>query len=422
MDCYITLATVFKKKIFTMKPQIRSFLKNIKTAFEPVGYRFANVGFSMISRSRPNLAGEKLGVNFIGYSKGEFGLGQAMRSMAFAAKAALIPLVVRQFQVRITSKQSNTALDADVCDRCQYPINLICINPDMLYRLPLWVTYPEWTKTYNIGYWFWELENFPDAWQYATHMVDEIWVATEFIAQAMRKTGKKVVKIPFPLEFDLPPEHMNKEYFGLSPKEFTFIFSFDFNSVSERKNPQATIKAFKRAFPQGDHSVRLILKTMNGSHYSQLKKNLEALIDKDPRIEIRDGHLTQDEMRGLIRSSDCYISLHRAEGLGLGLAEAMYMGKPTIATGYSGNIEFMNFTNSILVPYTLVPIPAGAYPNGKDQMWAEPNIAIAAEKMWQIAFDNAFKEKLGHSAAVYMREQHSYIKVGKVIRTQLDLI
>jgi len=309
-----------------------------------------------------------------------------------------------------------------VRDRCQYPINLICVNPDMFYRLPIWVTYPEWTKTYNIGYWFWELENFPPAWQYATHLVDEIWVATEFIAQAMRKSGKKVVKIPFPLEFDLPPVYLNKEYFGLNPKEFTFIFSFDFNSMSERKNPQATIKAFKRAFPQGDHSARLILKTMNGSHYSPLSKNLEALIDQDSRIEIRDGHLTQDEMRGLIRSSDCYISLHRAEGLGLGLAEAMYLGKPTIATGYSGNTEFMNSTNSILVPYTLVPVPKGAYPNGKDQFWAEPDIEVAADNMQKIVSDSAFRDQLGVNAAVYMREEHSYIKVGKIIRAQIEQI
>jgi glycosyltransferase involved in cell wall biosynthesis len=235
----------------------------------------------------------------------------------------------------------------------------------------------------------------------------------------MRKSGKKVVKIPFPLEFDLPPEHLNKEYFGLNPNEFTFIFSFDFNSMSERKNPQATIKAFKKAFPKGDHCARLILKTMNGSHYAQLRKNLEALIDQDPRIEIRDEHLTQNEMRGLIRSCDCYISLHRAEGLGLGLAEAMYLGKPTIATGYSGNTEFMNSTNSILVPYKLVPVPNAAYPNGKDQMWAKPDIEVTAEKMRKMVCDIAFREQLGHKAALYMREKHTYVRVGEAIRFQL---
>jgi glycosyltransferase involved in cell wall biosynthesis len=405
-----------------MKSAFRFFLKKVKVSLEPLGYRLANIGFSMISRSKPKLVDQDLGINFIGYSKGELGLGQAMRSMAFAAKAALIPLVVRQFNIKLKSKQSNNSLDEFTSDYCQYPINILCINPDMLNRLPLWVSYSDWTKTYNIGYWFWELEHFPQAWQYATHIVDEIWVATEFIAQAMRKSGKKVVKIPFPLEFDLPPESMNKEYFGLNPNEFTFIFSFDFLSAVERKNPQATIKAFKHAFPQGDHSVRLILKTMNGRHYSQLRKNLEELINQDSRIEIRDEDLTQDEMRGLIRSSDCYISLHRAEGLGLGLAEAMYLGKPTIATGYSGNTEYMNSGNSMLVSYTLVPVPKGAYPNGKDQVWAEPDIVVAAKNMQKIASDCALRERLSINAAVYIREQHSYIKVGQRIRVQLEQI
>jgi glycosyltransferase involved in cell wall biosynthesis len=405
-----------------MKSWARSYLKKIKIALEPVGYRLANAGFSIISRSRRKLQGQAFGINFIGYSKGELGLGQAMRSMAFATKAALIPLVVRQFKARITNKQSNNELDEDICDRCKYPINLICVNPDMLYRLPVWLTYPEWTKAYNIGYWFWELENFPQAWKYATHMVDEIWVATEFIAQAMRKSGKKVVKIPFPLEFNLPPENMNKDYFGLNSNVFTFLFSFDFNSVLARKNPEAAIKAFKQAFPKDDYSARLILKTMNGEHYPKLREALEILIDYDDRIEIRDQHITQDEMRGLINAADCFISLHRAEGLGLGLAEAMYLGKPTIATGYSGNTEFMNSTNSMLVPYILVPIPKGAYPNRENQMWAEPDIEAAAEKMLEMLNNNSLREQLSKNAKEFMYEKHSYKRVGEMIRVQLEQI
>lgn len=405
-----------------MKPYIRNFLKKIKIALEPMGYRLASIFFSLVSRVKPDLGSENFGVNFIGYSKGELGLGQAMRSMTFAAKQALIPFVVRQFKIRITSNQSNKALDVYASDQCKYPINIICVNPDMLYRLPLWVSHSEWTKTYNIGYWFWELENFPDSWGYATHMVDEIWVATEFIAEAMRKSGKKVVKIPFPLEFEMPPEYMDKEYFGLSPNEFTFIFSFDFNSVPERKNPQATVKAFKLAFPEGDNSARLILKTMNGSHYSSFREKLDLLIDKDPRIEIRDEYLTQDEMRGLIRSCDCYISLHRAEGLGLGLAEAMYLGKATVATGYSGNTEFMNEKNSLLVSYSLVPVPSGNYPNGHDQYWAEPNIDHAVQCMKMIFSNKALKLALEMSAKEAIQSKHGYAKVGLQISSALKQI
>ena len=384
-------------------------------------YQYTRLYFSVVPRFAHQVNEKNRGVNFIGFAQGELGLGQAMRSMVFATLAASIPLVVRKFKASIPSRQPNDELSPYFSDRCQYPINIICVNPDTLLHLPSWVSYAEWGKTYNIGHWFWELENFPDKWQYATNIVDEIWVATDYIANAMRKSGKKVVKIPFPLQFDMPPDAMNKQYFGINPDQFTFLCSFDFLSSMERKNPQGVIKAFKQAFPINDDSARLIIKTMNGASHSEQLQKIKSLIEADPRIQIRDESLSQEQMRGLIRSSDSYISLHRAEGLGLSLAEAMYLGKPTIATGYSGNTEFMNLTNSMLVPYALVPVPKGAYPNGKDQRWAEPDIEVAAKKMQQIVSDIALREQLGKNAALYMREQHSYLKAGEIIRTQLEL-
>lgn len=402
-----------------MRSRIRAMLKKLKHALGPVGYQTANLIYCLIPRFKPIIDASNFGVNFIGYSKGELGLGQAMRSMAFATREALIPFIVRQFNVRITSKQSNGALDTYTSNSCRYPINIICINPDMLYRLPYWITYSEWAKTYNIGYWFWELDSFPNSWRYALNMVDEIWVATEFIAEAIKKGGKNVVKIPFPLEFNYPPKHMDKKYFGLNPEKFTFIFSFDFLSSVERKNPMAIIRAFKMAFSEEDKSACLILKTVNGSHYVSAMENLYQLIDEDPRIKIWDEYLTQDEMRGLIRSCDCYISLHRAEGLGLGLAEAMYMGKVTIATSYSGNLEFMNSKNSILVPYELTDISSGQYTDAIGQRWAEPNLEFAANCMKKVTKNSVLVEVLSKQAALDMRKNHSYALVGRKINEEL---
>lgn len=405
-----------------MKRLLKRILKPLKKSIEPTAYWFANAVYRVIPREHPTFKGEVLGLNLIGYSKGEIGLGQAMRSMAWSVKESFIPFVVRQFNVRITSKQLNHSLSAYSRDQCQYPVNLICINPDMLYRLPFWVRHSEWAKTYNIGYWFWELENFPIAWKYALHLVDEIWVATDFIANAMQKSGKRVVKIPFPLEFDMPPKHLDKAYFDLDPKEYTFLFSFNFDSVSERKNPRAVISAFKLAFAMSDVPARLILKTMNGEHYPKFRKLLEELIGSDSRIQFRDEYLTQDEMRGLTRSVDCYVSLHRAEGLGLGLAEAMYLGKPTIATDYSGNTDFMNSENSILIPYELVSIPDGAYPNSFGQKWAEPNINEASIQMRRLASEKTIGEEIGRRAAKYIRDNHSHLRAGQAIKTELERI
>ena len=195
------------------------FFKRVRQYFR---YQFSQFYFFIVPRFRPKTRSQDFGVNFIGYAHGELGLGQAMRSLVLSAHTLSIPFVVRKFKARIRSKQSNDELAAFLSDQCIYPINIICVNPDTLQLLPTWVNYGEWAKTYNIGYWFWELENFPKKWQYATHLVDEIWVATEYIANAMRKSGKKVVKIPFPLEFELPNASINKEYFGLDANKFTF--------------------------------------------------------------------------------------------------------------------------------------------------------------------------------------------------------
>jgi glycosyltransferase involved in cell wall biosynthesis len=405
-----------------MMSEANLLMRLIKRVRQSLRHQFTRFYYFIVPRFRPKPGSKDFGVNFIGYSRGELGLGQAMRSLVLSAQVASIPFVVRNLKVSIPSKNSNDELAAYFSDRCQYPINIICANPDTLHFLHSWVSYGEWANTYNIGYWFWELENFPKKWQYATHIVDEIWVATDYIANAMRKSGKKVVKIPFPLEFDLPPESMNKEYFGLNPDKFTFLFSFDFLSSIERKNPQGVIKAFQQAFPSGDDSVGLIIKTMNAGSHTQELKRVEMAIDGDPRVEIRDSYLTQVEMRGLIRSSDCYVSLHRAEGLGLGLAEAMYMGKPSIATAYSGNLEFMNEANSMLISYELTPIAHGAYPNGAGERWAEPNIGEAALAMRRIVGESDFRKKLGTQASLYMREQHSYARVASIIKAGLGRI
>jgi len=402
--------------------QIHPIVKITKRLRQFLRYQFTRVYFAVVPRFRPKLDKNNIGVNFIGYAQGELGLGQAMRSMVFATLAASIPFVVRKFKASIPSKQSNDELTAYFSDRCKYPINIICVNPDTLHLLPSWVSYSEWAKTYNIGYWFWELENFPKKWEYATNIVDEIWVATDYVANAMRKSGKKVVKIPFPLEFNLPPVGMNKKYFGINPNKFTYLSSFDFLSSIERKNPQGVIRAFQKAFPGSSDSVRLIIKTTNaGTHPKELKK-IESLINGDSRIEIRDDYLTQEEMRGLIRSADAYISLHRAEGLGMGLAEAMYMGKPTIATAYSGNLEFMNEANSVLIPYQLIQVNQGDYPNGAGVCWAEPDIEAAVLSMQELSSNRALQMKIGKNAQITMHTGYSHHEVGRFIEQHLKNI
>ena len=178
---------------------------------------------------------------------------------------------------------------------------------------------------------------------------------------------------------------MTRESLGLPPG-FLFLFTFDFFSFLERKNPLAVVESFRRAFDPGEGPL-LLLKTINGDKcVSNLERVRAAAADR-PDIRIIDGYFTAEQKNALIRLSDCYVSLHRAEGLGLTLAEAMALERPVIATGYSGNLEFMTPENSYLVDYDAGSVPPGCDPYPAGSRWANPRVDHAAALMRRV-FEN----------------------------------
>ena len=378
--------------------------------------------FKGVPRRAPSLENQEIGVNLIGYYRGDLGLGEAMRYIAKAIKDASIPFVVRKFQAQMLSSQNNQTLDPFLSPYCKYPINCIAINPDLIYRLPTWVTFSEWSHRYNVAYWFWELENFPQEWRYAIPLVDEIWVNTEFIANAMRQAHPRVIKIPFAVEFEVPSSQFTKPYFDLPENGFLFLCTFDFQSSVARKNPKATIEAFLAAFRPQDNNVFLVVKSINAHLHPQIFHQLELVAKKDSRILFMDRQLNSEEMRGLLNCADCYVSLHRSEGLGLGMAESMFLGKPVIATAYSGNLEFMNGENACLIPYTEVALQDGDYLYAKNQVWANPNIQVAAQTMRKIFNNSEFRFELGANARRYMLEHHSFPVMDTAIAKRLEEI
>ena len=370
-------------------------------------------------RRHPKKADGSGGVNLIGYAHAEMGLGEALRNTALALEDAQIPFLVRKLDVQLLNRQENRSLDAYVRDYCAYRINMIGVNPDLLYRIPGWLGYDEWAKRYNIGYWFWELANFPEEWRYAEHLVEEVWVNTDFVAKAVAPRFPKVVKIPFAVGFEDPSPHYNRRYFGLPESGFLFLFSYDFNSSSARKNPRAVIDAFKLAFPDRSTPVSLVVKSINGEQNPEALGWLKASLCDDPRIAFVDDYLSTDDMRGLLNTADAYMSLHRSEGLGLGMAESMYLGKPVIATAYSGNMEFMNAENACLVPYELIPVAAGEYPYHRGQWWAKPDISAAAAWMVRLVHDPDLRRDISNRAAADMRQYHSREVMGQAIRARI---
>jgi glycosyltransferase involved in cell wall biosynthesis len=197
--------------------------------------------------------------------------------------------------------------------------------------------------------WFWEVEDFPELFHGAFNYVDEIWVASDFMRETFLKVSPKpVFKFRLPVLTPQVDPSLSRSDLNL-PDRFIFLFSFDFLSVLERKNPLGLIKAFTGAFSNGEGPV-LFIKTINGDKRRLEMEKLRYAARGRSDIILMDGYISLIENNTLTVLSDCYVSLHRSEGFGLTIAEAMALGKPTIATGYSGNLEFTTPGNSYLCP------------------------------------------------------------------------
>jgi glycosyltransferase involved in cell wall biosynthesis len=255
-------------------------------------------------------------------------------------------------------------------------------------------------QNYNVGLWFWELETIPTPWHCTKYFIDEVWVQSDFMFNALKKINPNIYKIPF-IVSPKPNPKKNRCHFKLPLKKFIFLFAFDFWSYYERKNPEAIIRAFNKAF-HNRKDVYLIIKTTHGDERPVDKVKLISTIKRNKNIELRDTFLSDEDYFSLLNQCDCYISLHRSEGLGQTMAEAMTLGKPVIATNYSGNLEFMKENNSCLVPYKLIPV-SNYIGYSTQSKWADPDQDIAAYFMKKIVEDKKFREQISLQAASDMK-------------------
>lgn len=239
--------------------------------------------------------------------------------------------------------------------------SVLCVNPDMFQATRALRDSLSAAGAHKVGYWYWELEQAPRQWHQAFDQVDEIWAATQFVAEAMRRaTDVPVYKIPPPIEA-IASRPYRRSDFRLPEGVYLFLFSFDFNSYILRKNPEATVAAFRHAFASSRRDVGLVFKSVNGANRPDKMLEFLKLVEGDDRIVVIDKAFSRDEMVGLQGVVDAFVSLHRSEGLGFGLAESMYLGKPVVGTAYSGNLEYMDAENSCLVGFDLVPVRTGEY-------------------------------------------------------------
>jgi glycosyltransferase involved in cell wall biosynthesis len=232
---------------------------------------------------------------------------------------------------------------------------------------------------YRIAYWAWELERVPDEWIKAAELVNEIWAPTRFVTEAMRASMPKPVLHMLPGVEIGPVEPVTRASLGVPQDNFVFLFMFDLHSQLHRKNPMAVFRAFQKAFHETDR-VTLVLKTSGGDIHSADLEELRENV-REPNVVLLDRLMTRAQAYGLIAQCDCFVSLHRSEGFGLGLAEAMLLAKPVIGTAYSGNMDFMTEENSLLVDYEMVEITEDRPIYTRGNYWAEPSIDHAAAYM-----------------------------------------
>lgn len=362
----------------------------------------------------------KICVNYVGYLDSYTGLGEAARYSVEALEKSGI--LVCRHDISFSSTIVKVLPKDNLIEKTPI-ITLIGCNADrlpyVLADLP-----PDLLNTYRIGCWYWETPVFPEQWSDRFDLVDEIWAASHFIAEAIRKKATVPVVVLPPMVVTPPAKRDRAWLATLSSEvtfdEFVFLFQFDVASVPFRKNPEGVIAAFVAAF--GAHEpVRLMLKVRNSQVAPELMQDLR-LAAKGRRISFIDSDLESSDRYRLLASVDSFVSLHRSEGFGLSIAEAMTYGLPVVATGWSGNVDFTTDDNAAVVAYDLVQSDTahGPYPVGT--IWAEPRLDEAARIMRRIWIDVDWRQRLACAGAETIASTLSAEVVGVAMRARIERV
>jgi glycosyltransferase involved in cell wall biosynthesis len=365
------------------------------------------------------------GVNLIAYIRAEMGLGTAARGLAMALEAANIPFNIINFEHLNPALHRDETWRHKEADESPYDFTIAAINPDNIFNARVRVRKHFDKHRYTIGYWFWELPEVPDEWLSSFSLVDEVWVASRFVQDAISlKSPVPVFRVPVPIRLG-ENEKFSRRSFSLPERQFLFLSMADWRSHLARKNPLGPIRAFKHAFPRDNTTAGLIVKINNASALGADQETLTHIreeMEGYPNIYLLDSEMTRPEVDSLLAISDCFISLHRSEGFGLGPAEAMSLGKPAILTKWSGNLDYMTPDNSIGIDYQLVPVGRQYGPYQADQLWADPDLNHAAFWMKRLVEDPEIGKKIGLRGQETIKREFSPEAVGKVIQQRLHYL
>ncbi len=360
------------------------------------------------------------GINLYGFFRAENGLAQGVKLYAGALEQAGIPHVLLNTDFLGWLRQEDTTFDGRLTEENKYAVNVIHINPDQWQEAVGEFPRSQFDGHYNIGVFLWELETIPDYWKEMLSYVDEVWTPSEFIARAIRKdTEKPVTVIPYGIETPCD-ETVTRADFGIGEGDFAVLMMFDSNSFAARKNPAGALEAFREAFGENPGNAKLVVKINNPTE-EDIAFVKEHAGGGDSVILITE-RMDKKRLNSLIRLCDVYISLHRSEGFGLVMAEAMNLGVPVVATNWSSNVEFMPPEAACMVDYTLVPVNNRYQFDNGELVWAEADVHQAARYLKRLKDDPEWRAETGRAGQKVIRERVTTAQCGERIRKRTEEI
>ena len=375
----------------------------------------------------------QLGLNIAGFLTADLGLGESARCMVRAADAAGLPSALVPLKLHCKNRLGDLTYTARLQDDNPHDVNVVHIDPPAARDLDHHHGPAFRAGKYNIGYFAWELPEFPDAWTSAFDYFDEIWTPSDFVTAALvLKSPLPVLTMPHAISFARPLETVGgalrpdsvaslRARLGLPAGKFLFLTLFDLNSYAERKNPRAVIAAFRlAALPAA--GAALVIKVQNVAGNEAAFAALQASLADLPHTVLLTATLSRADIYALEAACDCFVSLHRSEGFGLAVAEAMYLGKPVIATDWSATAEFVDASNGCPVRAPLVTLDRNHGPYGKGSTWADPDPAHAAEHMRRLFADPTLCATLGAAARATIEARFSPAVIGTRYRRRLEAI
>jgi len=368
----------------------------------------------------PNVGRKTGGVDILGFFTAEHGVGQAARVLATTLQSVFVPVSTIDY----TDTESRREHPYGCDNVSQYKVLLTSINSEQLVAAHHRISPDFFDDRYVIGQWFWELEEAPSWFTPAFPLLNELWAPTRFIESMLRSCvppSVRVMYMPLPVLVPTIDASLSRAHFGLDNR-YMFLFVFDFMSVMKRKNPLGLVRAFRAAFSDGE-GPQLVIKGINGDKRPAELAELRQAVAGRTDITLIDGYFTRIETSTLIGLADCYVSLHRSEGLGLTISEAMSLAVPVIATAYSGNLDFMKNTNSKLVPsLKRVPVGGGAEGYSPTATWMEPDLEQAAQCMRLMYENPQAGSDMGERGRRDILRTYNVEQCGVIMRNRLDHI